>query len=299
MCDRFGFLPCDWSIKFDGGDISPIPEIYKIRKAVEKNTNQDGFLYPPRSWRVRLEPRTSRRLGKIPGSERPALLHPVAPSHELSLTARLNQKELRNGPGGFLIHLLAYLFGVRLQFHDWRFDSRVPIRMAQTHNIHFTNATAEDFLSHCYRAWQGWSNQEQLLITNVLFMHSRAPSYEWDWERFVIEYMVLDGCWRLAELRHDIKGKNHSQRISRLCQKFGISYDRSRVGRIVALRNDLFHETLWAGSQPGTAVSSDAFLQPSNLRRLNQRLIPALFGYKNAYVNSMWWSIGAYSFDKQ
>lgn len=66
MRARFGFLPCDWSIKFDGGDISPIPEIYKIRRAVEKHTNQDGFLYPPRSWRVRLEPKTNRRLGKIP-----------------------------------------------------------------------------------------------------------------------------------------------------------------------------------------------------------------------------------------
>lgn len=297
--DRFGFLPCDWTVKFDGGDISPIPEIYKVRRWVEKYTNKDGFLYPPRSYTARLHPRTKRRLRKIAGSERPAFLHPVPPSHELSLAARIKQEDLRKGPGAFLMHLLAYLFGIRLQFHDWWFDSRVPIRLGLTHNIHPNKATAEDFLSHCYRVWQGWPRQEQMLITNVLYMHSRAPSYEWDWERFAIEYMVLDGCWRLAELRHGIAGKNHSQRIRKLCQNFYIPYDKKRVKRIVGLRNNLFHQTLWDGSQPCTAVNPETFLQPNNLRRLNQRLIPALFGYKHAYVKSIWWSIGAHSFDKQ
>jgi len=171
--------------------------------------------------------------------------------------------------------------------------------MGQTHNIHPTKDTAEDFLSHCYRAWQGWPTKEQKLITNLLFMHSRAPSYEWDWERFTIEYMVLDGCWRLAELHHGVKGKNHSERIRILCQKFGIPYDKKRVGKIVSLRNGLFHETLWDGSQPCTAVNAEAVLQPLNLRRLNQRLIPALLGYSNRYVHTIWWSRGAFQFDKQ
>lgn len=292
--DRFGFLPCDWSIKFHGGDIHPLPEFYKVRTRVEKHTNQDGFLYPPRSYTVRLDPTTKKRLGKVPGSERPALLHPVPLSHELSLTGRMKQEDLRKGPGAFLIHLLAYLFGIRLQFHDWWFDSRIPIK--STHNVYLTEAVVNDFISHCYRAWQGWPRQEQMLITNILYMHSRAPLYEWDWERFAMEYMVLDGCWRLAELPHGIKGKltkPHSQRISRLCQKFGIPYDGSRVGRIVALRNNLFHQTLWDGSQPCTSVNPETFLQPNNLRRLNQRLIPALFGYHNQYVRSLWWSMGS------
>ena len=299
MKDRFGFLPCDWIFDFDGGTISPIPEIYKVRKRVEKYTNEDGFLYPPLSHRVQLEPRTNKILRKIPGTERPAHLHRVPPSHELRLRVSGTTEELRKGPGAFVIHLLAYLFGMRLQFHDWWFDSRVPIRMGQTHNIHPNKATAEDFLSHCYRVWQGWLPNEQKLITNVLFMHSRAPSYEWDWERFAIEYMVLDGCWKLAELRYGITGKNHSQRIRRLCQRFGIPYDKKHVKKLITLRNNLFHETLWDGSQPCTAVSPEVVLQPHNLRQLNQRLIPALFGYKNAYVNSIWWSRGAHLFDKQ
>lgn len=298
IAGRFGFLPCDWTIKFGGGHISPIPEINKERTWVEKHANQDGFLYPPRSYTVRLHPRTSKKLGKVPGSDRPALRHPVPPSHELSLAASITQEELRKGPGAFVIHLLAYLFGIRLQFHDWWFDSRVPIRMGQTHNIHFYTATVEDFLSHCYTTWQGWSSEEQKLITNVLFMHSRAPSYEWDWERFAIEYMVFDGCWKLARQRYGVQDAPHQDRIKKACQRFGIPIDNGLVRRIVSLRNDLFHETLWDGSQPCTAVSADAFQQPYNLRQLNQRLIPALLGYNNRYVHSIWWSLSARSFDK-
>lgn len=296
--DRFGFLPCDWTIKFDGGEISPIPGIYKVRRRLEKYTKEDGFLYPPLSHRVHLDLKTGKVLRKIPGTERAALLHRVPPSHELHLRVSGTTNEVRKGPAAFVIHLLAYLFGIRLQFHDWWFDSRVPIRMGQTHNIHFYTATVEDFLSHCYATWQGWSSEEQKLITNVLFMHSRAPSYEWDWERFAIEYMVFDGCWKLARQRYGVQDAPHQDRIKKACERFGIPIDNGLVRRIVSLRNDLFHETLWDGSQPCTAGSADASQQPYNLRRLNQRLIPALLGYNNRYVHSIWWSLSARSFDK-
>ncbi len=295
--DRFGFLPCDWTFEFEGGEIRPIPEIDEVRKAVERYTNEDGFLYPPLSQRVRLDWQTDRVLGKIAGTERPAHLHQVPPSHELCLRAPGTIEEVRKGPGAFIMHLVAYLFGVRLQFHDWWFDSRVPIRMGQTHNTYPNKAVVEHFLSHCYRVWESWSAEEQRLVTNVLFMHSRAPSYEWDWERFAIEYMVFDGCWKLAKKKHRVKNVG-SNRIESVCRIFAIPCDNNLAQKIVGLRNRLFHESLWDRLQPCTAVSDDAFQQPNNLRRLNQRLIPALFGYNNRYVQSIWWSLSSMAFDK-
>ena len=298
IIDRFGFLPCDWTFEFDGGEICPIPEIDEIRKRVDEYINEDGFLYPPLSHRVRLEPKIDRVVEKIPGTERPAHLHRVPPSHELRLRLSSTVEEARKGPGAFILHLLAYLFGVRLQFHDWWFDSRVPIRMGQTHNIYPNKATVEHFLSHCYRVWESWSAEEQKLIINLLFMHSRAPSYEWDWERFAIEYMVFDGCWKLAKQKHGVKNARHSDRIRVACQSFGIPFDNNLARKIVNLRNELFHETLWDRLQPCTAVSVDAFQQPNSLRQLNQRLIPALLGYDNQYVHSLWWSLSSKLFDK-
>jgi len=284
--DRFGFLPCEYSIEFEGGIISPVSNYDEVLARVEQNTHKDGFLYPP------LERRINESGETIQKTERPAHLHPVTVSHELALHFSGTIENLRRGPSGLVIQLLAYLFGVRLQFEDWWFDGRVPIR--STHNVHVTKAVVEDFLSHCYQIWQKWPEKNQKLISNLLFMHSRVPSYEWDWERFMIEYMVFDGCWKLSGL----VANKHSDRIRILCNKWDIPAENALIDSIVKLRNGLFHETLWDGSQPCTGVSSEAFLQAYNLRRLNQRLVPALMGYNNAYVKTSWWALGTCLFEK-
>lgn len=290
---RFGFLNCKWTIEFKGGTVSPIPEFDEVAAWVHKYTNEDGFLYPPLTQRVRWNPKTKKSYKKIPRTKRPALLRRLPASHELCLSTSSTIEDIRKGSGAFVIHLLAYLFGTRLQFHDWWFDGRVPIRLTDN----FTKATAENFLSHCYQTWLGWTKKQQRLITNLLYMYSRASLYEWGWERFTIEYMVLDGCWNLAKLR--LGGKvRHEDRICILCKEFQIPFEDQLVKNIVKLRNNLFHETLWDGSQPCTTVSSSAFQQPSNLHRLNQRLIPALLGYKTPYVKTAWWTLGAWWFDQ-
>ena len=115
-----------------------------------------------------------------------------------------------------IIHLLGYLHGTWLQFSDWWFDSRVPLK--QGHNIHFIESTAEHFLSHAYKEWQTWHPTVRQRFTNILFMLNRAPSYEWDWERFVIEYMVLDACYKTGtDLKLFKKAESHSKRIDRMC----------------------------------------------------------------------------------
>jgi hypothetical protein len=298
----FGFLPHKWTIEFDGGKVSPIPDYDEVMAWVDQYVNEDGFLYPPTVHRVKVDPITMIYLEEIPKTERPAHLHKIPPSHELSLYHSGTQEDIRKGPGSFIIHLIAYLFGVRLQFYDWWVDGRLPIRdNARTHSISFIKETAEHFLSHCYRTWRGWSEKEQKLITNILFMHSRAPLYEWDWEHFAMEYMVFDGCWKLGEFLSFFQNMcriPHGKRIKILCQAFDIPFKKDLVDEIVDLRNKLFHETLWDGSQPCTAVSTSAFMSTYHLRRLNQRLIPVLFGYKTPYVQTGWWFLGTYSFDQ-
>ena len=295
--DRFGFLNWRRTIEFDGGSVAPVPDFDEAAAWVDSHTNHDGFLYPGMSQQVVLDPKTNEIVDEVPRTKRPALLHHIWASHTLTLADLGTTEELRRGIGAVVIHLLGYLFGIRLQFWDWWFDGRVSIRLQATHNIAFFEATVRDFLSHCCRSWRGWVEEERWLITNLLFMHCRAPSYEWDWERFTIEYMVLDGCWRLAELRHGVHAPRHGDRINILCQKFGIPSDSSLIENIVRLRNGLFHEALWDGSQPCTGVGGSTFLQAYNLRRLNQRLIPALLEYKTPYVQTRWWLIDTFGFD--
>lgn len=293
----FGFLPYEGTIEFDGGVIPPVPEYDKVVAWVEKYTNHDGFLYPPVEKRVILDPRTGKPIGQVPKTKRPALLHKIPPSHELCLTVTGTSDNIRKGPGAFIIHLFAYLFQTRLQFDDWWFDGRVPIRRPRSFDLN--KDTVQDLMSHSYRTWQGWNARDQRLITNLLYMHSRIPLYAWDWEQFTLEYMVLDGCWNLAAQLYGVVAKKHKERIKILCDTFHIPYNNDLIKRIVDLRNELFHETLWDGSQPCTAVSIDAFQQVGNLRRLNQRIIPALLGYKTPFIKTSWCSLSASWFERQ
>jgi len=290
--DYFGFLDYKHRIDLDGGYIAPIEDFDSIVHQVHefKNIN-DNFIYPPVVWLI------DEKGIKIPKSEKVDWKQSVPPSHEIYFAESDTRGNLRRGKAAFLIHLLGYLFGMRQQFYGWWFDGRLHID--RKHNIHFRDQTVSHFLKHSFNEWCTFTVDQKNLITNLLYMHGRSPIYQWDWERFAIEYMVFDGLYKLLCLRI---GKNplsekHNKRIKFVCDRLGLIFEQNFVKEIVDLRNRLFHETLWSGSLPGTAVSGNAFYHAENIRRLNQRIIPALLGYKNKYVETHWWSIGSCQFD--
>jgi hypothetical protein len=233
-------------------------------------------------------------LEEVPNSERPAHLHKIPASHRISLNTTKPQELLRESDAAFLMHLAAYLFGVRLQFNDWWFDGRVPIK--STHNIHLTPSKANAFFLAAYGNWKSFKTKYQKLMINLLYMNSRTLSYEWDWEQFTIAYMVFDGCYKFAKNIHSLNSKSHTERLNVMCNFFGIKTDKVRFSEIVRLRNSLFHETLWDDGQPCSTKSSKPQFVASNLRKLNQRVIAALLGHESEYISSNWWSLGVCSF---
>ena len=300
MCEDyyFGFLDYPKSISFDGGTICSVDEgtYAKGREWIEEHRNSDGFVYPPPIREIASDPDTLEKIREIPNTERPALLYRLPKSHKICLS-HPTDRDIRKADGAFLVHLLAYLFETRLQFHDWWFDNRVPL--GPTKKI-FTHQVLEDFLDHSYCKWKKWKPEERNLMTNLLFMFSRAPSYEWDWEHFIIEYMVFDGLYKLVCSLHGPGAKTHKERFKFVCDKFGIKHDEPGIDRIYKLRNDLFHEALWDKSSPGmTDPNSNALYQADNLRRFNSRLIPTVLGYTNKYVSTAWWSMSSFPFGKR
>lgn len=284
-------MPCKWEIEFEGGRISPLQEFDQIAGVIGEYTDEEGFIYPEDGPIIKA--RLPNSLADMFSFERQVpFFQYVFASHVLRVHDY--DVDMREGIGPFLIHLLAYIFGVRLQFCRWWLDGRIPVK--SMHNIITTKETVESFLSHCHQVWKDWSPEDRRLITNILFMHSRAPSYEWDWERFTIEYMVVDGCWRLAAQRYRLPNYRHEERISRLCHQFGIPVEDGLVKDIVELRNDLFHETLWNKSQPCVASSGPGLAASLHIRRLNHRLIPAVLGYESEYVSTPWWIMGTFYF---
>jgi hypothetical protein len=210
------------------------------------------------------------------------------------LDSKHQQDEIRKKDGAFLMYLLGYLFGYRLQFQGWWFDGRV--NMKKSHNIVFTDDVASQFISTGYANWKTWSPDAQRLFTNILYMNSRIEMYEWDWERFMIAYMVFDACYKHAKNMNEVKPCPHSDRIEVMAKRFGLFFEGSLSSKIVDLRNDLFHEALWDGGQPCHSGGQDSFNLTECVRGINNRLIPALLGFSTDYIKSRWGLLGTCGF---
>ena len=295
--DYFGYLGARESYVFNEGEIAALYNFQEVKKSVDECTNKDGFLYPPIQKSFIIDPKTLENKEEVPRSERPALLHKLLPSHSIQIANCESKEENRKGASSFLIHLLGFLLGYRLQFHDWWVDGRIPI---ETNNgLDSTKETVEDFLSHCFIVWKGWEAKDQKSIINLLYMFSCSVHYEWDWERYLNNYMVFDGLWRLSRnLKHIKKEYSHSKRIGELCREYKIPYDPEISIKIVNLRNDLFHESLWDGGQPGSSGSQESTGSGLFMRNLSSRIIPALFAYNTPFVKTKWWTLGRFIFDK-
>lgn len=299
--DKFGFLVIQEEIDFAGGMVSPVSNLAELVLEIKRMTNPDGYLYPPiqQTWREKLAftPEGIQRSEKelVEGSRREALLFTLPTSHVISVCSPLPNEDFRDSDGAFLLYALAYLYGTRLQFEGWFFDMRIPIT-TNTNDFAVSSQTASAFLSSAYSTWRGWSDTTRVQFANVLYMNSRSPSYEWLWERFAIDYMVFDGLYKTAKDLRKVGdcGHRHRQRLDNMCTRFGVPANSDEFDRIYGLRNELFHETLWAGGQPGRRSEIVTFYSALYLRWMNLRLIPSMLGYKTEYIGTPWWQLGSF-----
>ncbi len=297
--ESFGFLKCTDDINFDGGKIFIVDEYEDSKNFVKDNVNQDGFYYPPITHRV--NKKTSE---VIPNTQKIAMLYRLPISHNLVINNPTEYYDIeKKHDAHFILQLLSYIFGTKLQFQDWWFNGKIPINKSTTDiNIlaYNFNLFVGNFISKSYNEWKNWRIEDQERMINILFMSSRAPCYDWDWENFIIEYMVFDGLYKITKnIRNNTDRHTHKDRFECLCNEFALLYDEDKITRIYNLRNDLFHESIWDGKMPCTG-STDGAIQAGHLRRFNSRLISAILGYNrynNSYTKSNWWESGVCSFD--
>jgi hypothetical protein len=245
---------------------------------------------------VARDPTTLELGDEIPNTKRPAFLWRLPASHSMVVRTGVASSEFRKDIGLFIIHLLAYLFGTRLQFHNWWFDSRIPTKLQA--NICDPARTVEPFLSAACRTWKAWDRPDRAAMTALLYMHSRVPGYGWPWECFTFEYMVLDRLYALAATRRGLPlRRGHSQRLSVLCAAYGVPTDTAMAKRIVTVRNNLFHELQFGADPPGFSGHRDALILSYRLRDLNRRLIAATLGWDVPFVHSPWWTLSSVPFD--
>jgi hypothetical protein len=275
---RFGFLPYKWDLSFRSGKILTVREFDDGLKSLKKYLHEDGYFYPPMQKTITHDSKGKSRT--IPKTKRPAHLFRLPASHELHVTFR-PEPHIREGSGGFVIHLLGFLFATRLQFADWFFDGRVPLLRRHRFWLRMTHPRqTESYLAHSFKIWSAWPEPERKRFTNILYMFSRACVYEWDWEEFIIQYVVFDGLWKMGEQLHGLPAKTaHKHRARKLCAHFGFDVDNwiqnkwIDVDKMAELRNDLFHETLWHGARPSSTIGRLGYSIPARMSVLNETLI--------------------------
>lgn len=173
--DFFGFLPVKLNIDIGDYIIEPIGDYDKVIKYVKKHSHIDGYIYPPTSEQWKADPITLKPIKRIPRTKKPAHLYRIPASHKIIFRSNDKLDDLRKGPLGFLIHLLGYLYGTRLQFYDWWFDGRIPIE--KQHNITVTDTLSHDFLSKCYIIWnRSWARPSRTLPSSRRHARPRARS---------------------------------------------------------------------------------------------------------------------------
>jgi hypothetical protein len=213
--DLFGFLNYPDTLEFNGGRIVPVPEFQEGIQYITQFGNNDGYIYPPTIKSVELDPSTMEPIRDIPNSGKPAPLFSLPASHSLDIENPLAKDNLRNGDAGFLVHLLAFFFGTRLQFSDWRFDGKIPIKRMNSF-VH-TSDVLSSFVSYVYQQWRMLSDELRTRYVNILYMHGKARSCEWEWDAFLYQYMVFDAIYKFYELSGNPKIIGHEKRLKGPC----------------------------------------------------------------------------------
>jgi hypothetical protein len=295
MTQQFGFLNCAEEIQFENRWVRPLPEFSGGLEYMKEYGNRDGYIYPPTIKTVVMNSDTGDEGEEIANSERPASVFTLPMSHELVLSDPVGHDDLRHQDAGLLVHVLAFLFGTRLQFSGWRFDGRVPT--TPTNSFILNDGVPGHYLSWVYTKWKSWLPDLRRRYINIVYMHGRASSYVWEWDRFMYQYMVFDAIYRFHCLNGGRVFNGHKNRLFGLCHEYGIPENVDVLNKMYDLRNKLFHEALWNNQTPGQG-SSDARLIEKWLAKMNDQLIVAITGYKNKFTGRGWWSFGWRPFDK-
>lgn len=296
---EFGFLNNSYIFEFDSVKIEPLPDFDEISKNVIENSNIDGFIYPPEINRVELDPITNQKIKDIPRTGRPASVFNLPPSHSINIQTSENIDDPIISHEALFVHSLAFLYGTRLQFKEWRFDGRVPIK--PTNNWYLKNETALNFLSHIYDFWSSLNRKNRKAIINFLYVHTYTRSLERQWNTFIHGYMLTDAIWRFWCDNNEKPKKRikHKDRITFLCDFFNINYKKDDIKLITDIRNELFHESLWTGNIIGHGFpegeQENAHIK---LMKLNERLICSVIGYNNKFSRTPWAYLGTWEFDE-
>lgn len=296
---EFGFLQKPLKGKFLGISFAPLDDHAERLEALKKDSNVDGFYYPPQIAKYTVDPFTNNIKEKIEQTNKPASVYFLPSSHTIRIESPVSTDEEPCADEALIVYLLAYVYGTRLQPSKWKFDGRVPV--SPMNRIYISDDTCLHFLEYVYCWWRNLAESQRTKFVNILYVYTRANTLEWDWDAFLHQYMVFDALYNLhLEFNPRLKKLNitHKMRFEILCDAYSV-FNEELVNRIYDARNNLFHEAMWVQSTIGFgSPDGDAYQLPRYLAELNAQIICGITGYKNKYTRYPWWTWQTLEFDK-
>lgn len=286
---NFGWLRNTSTYETSSIKISAIDSYDDAIAELDASLDQDGqWFYPPISY-----------VSKVSGPRVPTT------RFELPITHKLEDKT-KSKDAAFLEFMILYygwLNGQRLNPEGWGHLTKTAIKSGLLTDFIFNEKTIPSLLDKAEHFWQSHQNDGLTnLMTNAIHWYLYAHSYNQYFERFMAQYMVFDTLCRVTMQVNSESFVSHTRRIEYVSNTLGMDCPswgvvKSQETEIAKIRNDLIHESSFAGKPIGFGFPSANSHILFNLEAFNCRVIAALFGAVGNYSRSSCETMQTFMFD--
>ena len=271
---KFGLYPDPPQIKAGPVTISPLPDLERITSdefasgRIEKN-----WIYAPHTTRMFELPKT----------------------HLLEHAAATSEEHLE-----FHLWALSFFVGMRLTATEAGFLDSTPVKPGKLVDFVLLRSSLDRAVELAEKFWKRTSDSDKPrcakrfeAAVHALFLSQNPQNLQF--EKFVLLYMAIDACYKLAVELYGLPQCSNNKRIELVCKQFEIECpgwaDPNAPGgsKVAWIRNNTVHEALFMDAPLGFAVHGGDTNQnlPLEMQALVCRLLVALIGGSGAdYVRS-------------
>ncbi|MFZ0931738.1 MAG: hypothetical protein WAN11_24285 [Syntrophobacteraceae bacterium] len=192
----------------------------------------------------------------------------------------------------FMITAFGWSQGLRFSPEGWGHFYKVALKPGMLTDFILLEQDVPRFLDLAERFWhQHQADGMASMMFGAIHWFLFSQSYVQYFERFMMQYIVLDTIYKVCASISGQKCRSHAGRVEYLANSLSVpspSWGRidSSGSEISRLRNALFHEARFGGVPIGFEFPTVQDNILAQLQAFNSRLIAALLGVTGSYSRS-------------
>lgn len=265
-----------------GTSIAPLPEFDEIiRNFYETASVSNGWIYGPE----REEPKSAEEENRFKNTA-PKIAQPffrLPSTHEITSTD-LDDDQLK-----FVMLAYGFLNGLFLTPENYACLQKAPYQEGKLSRLVLGRSDYEIGIRKIRQFLLNSGKEKVHAMRAILHWFLAGQSYEFEWDRFDAQYKVLDGIYAVS----GISSPFHARRPVDLVAHFArykiilpdwCKIDKPKSSKVSRMRNDLFHEAIYAGMPLGYAYPDENY--DLEFVSFNVKLIAALLEIDAPYLGA-------------